>query len=583
MSDKIKAIGYVRVSTEEQAKEGFSLDNQRQDIERLCNYQKWDLIDILDDEGIPGSEIDNRPGIQEVLRRVKDEKIDYLVVWKLSRLSRKMTHIVQIADYLAKNNVYLHTIKDGIDTSTPMGKPFLYFAGIFAELERDSLIVQVKGGMEEKARKGGYNGGKPPLGYDLVDKKLIINKDEAEIIKLIYHEYLLGSGYLAIVDKLKESGYKTRKGKNFSGTGIKEILRNPTYKGYVRWGYRQDWGKKNEDGKRKRKYAEKPIYVEGIHDAIIDEVVFDKVQEIITTNPRHNMKRFQGFHLLSGLLRCPSCGYGMSYQPITSKGKKYHYYTCNQYQNKKTCKPNAIAKKDIEDEFLAIFIKIITEPDFMTTMLESTKDIDTQGDAIKNKIAVANNTIKKLEKNINSLFDELLEGSDDYKQRARDRIEDTQKRIKSLELEVIKEENKLRTLQATKLDASEVIDILKSIDSVFDMLDAEGKQRLIRKVIKSIKLKDKHISEIEFTFGEVLGLEVVSRTVPQVNAKVAWKRCESMLLGCFYLCSLWSLNSRLTERHYKMMRVLKTPLSAVKEYMPPYFSAIAAMLFVPRP
>ena len=168
MSDKIKTIGYIRVSTEEQAREGFSLANQRKDIRDFCEYKNWELINTFADEGISGAGITERTGLIKALKLIQTQKIDYLVVWKLSRLSRKVADVVRITEKLDNNKTCLISIKDNIDTSSPMGKPFLYIASIFAEMERDAMIIQVKGGMMQKAgREGRWNGGIKPIGLYL--------------------------------------------------------------------------------------------------------------------------------------------------------------------------------------------------------------------------------------------------------------------------------------------------------------------------------------------------------------------------------------------------------------------------------
>jgi site-specific DNA recombinase len=387
-----------------------------------------------------------------------------------------------------------------------MGKSFLYFAGIFAELERDSLITQVKGGMEQKAREGQWNGGRPPLGYDLVDKKLKINKEEEKIVKLIFKEYLGGSGYLAIVDALKEEGYKTKRGNDFSGNAVKDILRNPTYKGWVRWGYRKDWGKKDGNGRRKRKYNENPIYVKGIHKHIIKPEVFDQVQGLIKKNPRSHMRRFQGFHLLSGLLKCPICGQGMSVQNVTSRGKKYSYYTCNQYQNKKTCQPNMIRKEEIEEDFLNILDKVVKEKTFRDTMLNSADSANIQIKEIEDKINRKERAIEKLKLDENKLLDELIEGTDSYKETIRRKIQEKINKGEELEKDIMEDRCKIKQLQSQTLDVGEILDILEETGKIIRVLDKDAQQKLIRKLIRQIQTKDKNISEIEFTFGDVLGL-----------------------------------------------------------------------------
>lgn len=328
MQKRKTAVGYIRVSTDEQVRDGYSLDNQEAVIRKKCNNEEWELLDIFHDKGISGALLEQRTGLNALLRFIKNAKVDYLIVFKLSRLSRRVEDISSLSKFLNDNDCYLISIEDGIDTSTPMGKYFMYFAGVFAEMERDNIIIQVKGGMSQKAREGEWNGGKPPLGYDLIDKKLVINDEQAEIVKLIFSEYLKGNGYKTIAAILNKRDFKTGTGSTFSGNSVKDILKNPTYAGKIRWGHRTDWGKRHEDNKRKRKYNEEPIISDGKHEAIIDPETFNRVQELIEGNPRRNMKRFNGNHLLSGLLRCPDCDYGMSIQPVRKKGKTYEYYTC---------------------------------------------------------------------------------------------------------------------------------------------------------------------------------------------------------------------------------------------------------------
>ncbi|MGR6904574.1 recombinase family protein [Lysinibacillus sp. BSL11] len=506
MEKKKVAVGYIRVSTEEQAKDGYSLDNQQSVINKKCNYEEWEVKQIFHDKGISGASMDKRDGIKALLKYVKSNKVDYLVVYKVSRLSRKISDVVAIADYLEKAGVKLIAIEDNIDTSTPMGKYFLVFGAIFAEMERENIITQVKGGMQQKAREGEWNGGKPPLGYDLVEKRLEINEADAGVVKSIYNEYLKGNGYKAIALNLNEKGFKTKLGKPFNGIGIKEILRNPTYCGLVRWGYREDWGKLHEGNKRKRQYSESPIISEGIHEAIIDREIFNKVQEMIAENPRHHMKQFNGNHLLSGLLRCPDCGYGMSMQIVKSKGKVYEYYTCNQYQTYKRCKSNSIRKYDIEEEFLTIFEAAINEPEILKTMLGTLNNTGQQTKEIAVSIKRKENELNKLKYRESKLTDELLEGNDNYKSTIRRKIQEVSDEIVVIENDILKLQKSLQQNKTVKLNINEISQFFKKVGKVIPLLNKPAQQSLIRKLITSIKVQNKRIIEIYFSFQE--GLKV---------------------------------------------------------------------------
>lgn len=156
------AIGYIRVSTNMQV-DGYSLDGQERDIKKYCKYQEIKLKKVFRDEGISGSNMDKRDGLKEAIEYAKENSIDYLIVWKLSRLTRNMVDLVNILNKLEEENIAIYSIADGIDSSTQMGKSFIYMGGIFAEMELENIKTQVSNGMTELARKGGYNGGLPTV------------------------------------------------------------------------------------------------------------------------------------------------------------------------------------------------------------------------------------------------------------------------------------------------------------------------------------------------------------------------------------------------------------------------------------
>lgn len=506
MTNKKTAVGYIRVSTEEQANEGFSLDNQINDIKRHCAFKEFELLDIFRDDGKSGASILKRDGLISMMRYIYENKVDYLIIYKLSRLSRSFDDLHDISKKLKENETTLISIEDNIDTSTVMGGFFLIFAGIFAEMERENIITQVRGGMSQKAREGEWNGGTAPLGYDLVEKKLVINEEESQTIKFIYTEYLKGKGYKAIAAQLNDSGVKTKTGGTFSGNSVKDILRNPTFCGKIRWGYRKDWGKRyGDEGKRKRVYNEEPIIVEGKHIPIIDEETFNKVQDLIDNNPRHHMKRFNGNHLLSGLLRCPDCGYGMSIQTSKRGKKTYEYYTCNQYMNHHNrCKPNMINKAKIEPEFLDILEKKVNEPDFQKNMLASINNTDVQVKEFERIIKKKEKEIKESERKLEDIIDELLEESGDrVKAVLRKRVEKLSIKIEELQADIAKMRASIKDLERQNLNQDEIVEVFQYVGNVIKSIeDKEKQQSLVRKLVAEIHVEDKHIKEVHFRFSK---------------------------------------------------------------------------------
>lgn len=506
LSTKKTAVGYIRVSTEEQANEGFSLDNQINDIRKHCAYKEFDLLKIFRDDGKSGASILKREGLISMMRYIYENSVDYLIIYKLSRLSRNFDDLHDITKKLKENETILISIQDNIDTSTAMGGYFLVFAGIFAEMERENIITQVRGGMSQKAREGEWNGGTAPLGYDLVEKRLVINEEESQTVKFIYTEYLKGNGYKTIAAQLNERGIKTKKGGTFSGVSVKDILRNPTFCGQIRWGYRKDWGKRyGEEGKRKRVYNEEPIIVDGKHEPIIDEEIFNKVQDLIDNNPRHHMKRFNGNHLLSGLLRCPDCGYGMSIQPIKRNQKTYEYYTCNQYMNHHNkCKPNLINKEKIEPEFLDILEKKVNEPDFQKSILTSINNSNEQVKELEKAIKSKEREIKEAEVKLEDIIDELLEESSErVKIALRKRVDTLSLRIEELQAEIEKKRASIKNLESQNLNQDEIVEVFQYVGKVIKSIDDKEKQQaLVRKLVAEIQVEDKHIKEVHFRFSK---------------------------------------------------------------------------------
>lgn len=498
---------YTRVSTEQQV-DGYSLDNQEHDIEEYCKKHGYEIVARYTDEGVSGKNIQARVGLRRALTSITEGEADGIIVWKMSRLSRNVADTANISELLKKSGGFLISIKDNINTSDGMGQTFAIMSGVFAQMERDNIIAQLRGGMREKARKGEWNGGMTPLGYDLKDKALIVNSKERDIIIFIFNEYLKGNGYMTIAKKLNELGYKTKKNKAFSGNSVKLILMNITYAGKIRWGKLDNWSQQDINGARKRKYSEEVIEADGVHEAIIDLEVFEKVQELIENNPRHHVKQFKGNHILSGLLRCPTCGYGMSIQKMNSKGREYYYYSCNQYINKKSgCTSHLIPQHQIEEQFYEIFERIINDATFHDKILEGLNDTTDQIKQLERKEKVKTKEKEKLEQKQNRIIDEMFEFDDKVKDVIKVKLQGVVNEIGVLEGELKKLEVQIKGLKKETIDIDEVSKILKSAGKVLKLMPQDKQKEIIRKLITKIEVEKKSIKEIHFSFQGGFGIE----------------------------------------------------------------------------
>lgn len=513
-----KVAIYCRVSTIEQAEEGYSIDEQERLLMEYCIKNNYEVYKCYSDRGISGKDIKHRPQLKELLKDAEDKKFDMVVSWKINRISRKLTDVLKIVDVFEKNNITFKSYSEPFETDTPAGKMQFQMMALIGEFERGTIAQNVKMGMCAKAKAGEWCGNRV-LGYDLVaisiedlskrrKTKLTINEKEAEIVRIIFNEYANGNGYKAITNKLNKSGYKTKKGNNFSVGSIKDILTNPVYIGKVRYNVRQNWSEK-----RRRNINANPVIADGIHDAIIDTVTWDKVQAILESRKGKPARIYDGKFPLTGLLRCPKCGAGMVIMRTTNTLKdgtkrRLEYYACGNWKNKGTavCNSNAI-RCDKANEY--VFNKI-------SELLNNDKMIK----AIVNKVnKERSNRVNPAKKNLEKI-DKELERLDNKKKKIFEAYEDDM--ITKEEFIVRKDElnQRVEVLQDQKQsilvtlsdDVSEEIpfEFVKSILDNFSKLlnesvSVEEQKKLLHIIIDKITINElREIDSIKLKINDSL-------------------------------------------------------------------------------
>jgi len=235
MIDKIVRVAvYARVSTQEQAVEGTSLEHQSEQLESYCKSQGWEIIQSYIDPGYSGKD-DNRPGLKRLLADAKLNLFSKVVVYKMDRLARNLRLLLDIQDKLEKCGVPFHSVSEVLDSSTTSGRHFLQMLGMIGEWERETIIERTKAGKLQRYKEGCWAGGKAPYGYDYNrdTKKLIINKTEAGIVRRIFQEYCTGKSMSYIANMLNGDKVLPRwsSGKGWRATAVRNILINPLYKG----------------------------------------------------------------------------------------------------------------------------------------------------------------------------------------------------------------------------------------------------------------------------------------------------------------------------------------------------------------
>jgi site-specific DNA recombinase len=221
----MKTVGYVRVSTEEQAKHGISLDMQRSKIAAYAALEDMELIEVVADEGISGCNLKARPGIQRILEMVKSRQIKGVIVYKLDRLARNTIEALQVAKLMDRNGVALHSITEKLDTKSAMGRFFFTLMASIGEMERGIIAERICASMARKREKGEALNNNPPYGFRIVEHKLIPHSGERRIVMRVHQLYAERQTIYRIVQVLSREGLFNRKGKPFGKTQVHNIIK----------------------------------------------------------------------------------------------------------------------------------------------------------------------------------------------------------------------------------------------------------------------------------------------------------------------------------------------------------------------
>jgi site-specific DNA recombinase len=236
-----KAVGYIRVSSEEQAATGFGLATQESAIRAFAASQGYELVDIVSDPGVSGAtRPDEREGFRRIVELAEQGAFSVLLVWKFDRLARQIVYAVTAAnDLQERHGVQLRSVTEPIDTATPMGRTVFAILAGMAEQERQVITERTFLGRREKASRGGFAGGAAPLGYRR-DRQggLVEDGESADTVRRIFTMKGEGATLQAIATALNGDGVPTRRGGKWWPGTVRYVLDNPKYRGQVEYLFR---------------------------------------------------------------------------------------------------------------------------------------------------------------------------------------------------------------------------------------------------------------------------------------------------------------------------------------------------------
>lgn len=509
MTDKGRVVLYARVSTAEQAEEGYSIQAQEEQAKKYCEMQGKELVKIYADKGISGKSTKDRLELMELLEDCKKGIFDEVVVWKTSRLARNVLDLSQIVNTLEQNHIVFKSLSEPYDTSTPQGKLMMNMLGSFAEFERTTIIENLRMGMNARARLGYKNGGKL-FGYRSEgtgkESRLVIVEKEAEIVKMIFKMYSEGKGYKSIANHLNKLGYKTVKGNHFSINGIKEILDNPTYIGKIRFNKYVDYSSKRRKGAN-----EDYILVEGKHDAIIDQETWNKVRVLQQKKTGRYSTRNKGKFPLTGILRCPACGAGMVASTTVNTLKdgtkrRIRYYSCGNFKNKgsSACSANSVRADYAEEYVFKRIQEILVNERILKDLVDNMNRNNQERIApLMDNRETINKKIKQTREKKNKVFDLYEEGIID-KGILSSRIELLDNQIEEQLNELKKIDEELEDQNEEEIPYKFVKKAMTDFNSLMKNAEPQQRKLFLKLVIDKITVDQGKIKKIYIHFNQTI-------------------------------------------------------------------------------
>lgn len=464
----MRVIIYVRVSTQEQAKEGYSIQEQIERLQKYCEAMGWTIYKIYTDPGYTGATMD-RPALSQLIRDVKAGRADKVLVYKLDRLSRSQLDTLYLIDkvFLANNTDFV-SMNENFDTSTPFGRAMIGILAVFAQLEREQIKERMMMGKEARAKEGKFAGSwAVPIGYDYIPEKDMLEINEYERMQVldIFDMFFSGVPIKRMEKICMEKGFKHKHG-TWNDKTIRNVMRSKTYLGMLK--FRGDW-------------------VQGLHDPIISQATHEKAVRMLDERKEayeKNRRPGKVQSYLGGLLVCKRCGAKYSkkrgYKP--KNGDRISYYYCNSRSKQSpklvkdpNCKNNNWRMEILDNAVFDEIRKLGTDPAYFDTVIEEKKE--------NNRPEIIRAEIERLDSQIGKLMDLYTVGNMplDVIQGKIHEINDQKGSLEN-ELEAIKRE------EQAALSRAETMEIVGSFGEVLESGDFHRIRAVVETLVDYVEL-----------------------------------------------------------------------------------------------
>lgn len=471
----MRAAGYVRVSTLEQSKNGYSVKEQITRLEKYIDARGWKLHKIYIDAGSSGANVE-RDGLQEMIKHAKEKRFDAVAVYKLDRLSRSQKDTLEIIEeVLTPNQVSFVSITESFDTGTPYGMAMVGLLSVFAQLEREQIKERMAVGIEGRAKEGKWHGNKfHPVGYRYENDHLHMIPYEAMMVREAFELFAQRVPINRICTDFEKKGYKHRYG-YFLPSSMGKMLKNPLYAGHI---------EKNGE-----------LY-KGRHEAMVSQELFDAAQKVFEEREGGKYS-FKVNSVLGGLVYCKRCGakYCRVVGHTKQDGTKSAFYVCysrNKKVKAKIVDPNCKNKIWRIEELDAKVYEEITKLALDPSYIEGIKAGD-DSEERERKVSMMEERIEALTGQISNYSDLYSLGSMD--------MEEIAAKINPLaeERNALREEVKaLRKVADANVE--ETYRMARDFGDVLEAGDMEGIRMAVEELVEKVEV-DGELVRIHWTFA----------------------------------------------------------------------------------
>lgn len=465
---------YARYSSERQTEQ--SIEGQIRECMSYAERHDIVIVDTYIDRAMTGTN-DKRDEFQRMLKDSQKRPWDVVLVYKLDRFSRNKYEMAIHKRTLKDNNIALLSAAENI----PEGPEGIILESLLegmAEYYSAELSQKVRRGLKETRIKGNFTGGTVPFGYEVINKKVVIKDDEAQVVRRIYNMYLAGVYGKQILKTLADEGI-TNRGKPFTINTIYYLLRNERYVGMYH-------------------HKTEGAYTD-MYPRILPQDVFDKVQAILNDN-KHGKHPKDAGYMLKGKIKCGLCGKVMSGDAGTSKtGRVVRYYSCMTRKQSKKCNKKAVRKDIIEKLIVDVTVKILSDPKNIDLLVERLFQ------AHEEKLAdrsVENLLLKEREK-LQTALDNVLRAVEQglVTNSTKKRLEELEESIEIIDSKILIERSKTKS-------AITPADIRKFIGKVLK----KEPMPMIRSLVKEAKLFEDRI-EVYYNYIDKKGPDALEHQV----------------------------------------------------------------------